>query len=99
MPLGDRAERRARLDRLELLGIADQHDLGAALLGFGDHALHLARADHAGFVDHQHIDRLVEQLAALRPLMLDAGDRARRDARAAFEILGGDAGQRERPER
>src|SRR5690606_29262900 len=48
--LGDRAERSPRLDRLQLLNIADQHDLGLALLRFGQHALHLPRADHPGLV-------------------------------------------------
>lgn len=55
MMLSDRAERRPRLDRLKLLGIADQHDLGAALLGFRDHALHLPRSDHSRFIDHQYV--------------------------------------------
>ena len=51
----DRAERRARFDGLQLLRIADQHHLGAGLGGMGQHALQLARADHARLVDHQHI--------------------------------------------
>ena len=44
---GDRAEGGARFDRLELFGIADEHQLGAALLGFAHDAFELARADHA----------------------------------------------------
>jgi hypothetical protein len=53
-----RPERRAGLDRLQLLGVADQHDLRARLLGMRrQHPLHLARADHAGLVDHQHVAR------------------------------------------
>jgi hypothetical protein len=59
----------------------------------GQHALHLARADHARFVDHQHVAR-GEQFAALAPLMLKAGDGARRNARTVLQIFGGDAGQR-----
>jgi len=51
MAFGKRSERSACLDRLELLGIADEHDLRTTLLGFGDNALHLARADHPGLVD------------------------------------------------
>ncbi len=57
MPLGQRAKRRARLDRLQLLRIADQHHLRARPLGRRQHPLHLARADHAGLVDHQHVAR------------------------------------------
>jgi len=79
MPLMDRTERRARLDRLQLLRIANQHDLCANIGGVGEHALHLARADHSGLVDHQHIARS-EQLATLAPLMLKAGDGARGNA-------------------
>jgi len=57
VPLGQRAERRAGLDRLQLLGVADQHDLGPGSLRLRQHALHLARADHARLVDHQHVAR------------------------------------------
>ncbi len=91
------AERRARLDGLQLLRIADQHDLGAGLGGTGQHALQLARADHACLVDHQHIAGS-EHVSALSPAVFHAGDGARRDARSAFEILGGDAGQRHTPD-
>jgi len=55
MPLMDRSKRRACLDGLQLLRVADQHDLCAGIGGMGQNALHLARADHARFVDHQHI--------------------------------------------
>src|SRR3546814_2194377 len=51
VPLREAAERRAGLDRLQLLRVADKHDLRARLLGRRQHALHLARADHAGLVD------------------------------------------------
>ncbi len=76
MPLGDRAERRARLDRLQLLGIADQDHLGASPLGRRQQPLHLARADHSGLVDHQDVARR-QQFTPLRPLMLQAGDGSR----------------------
>ena len=66
--------------------------MDAAPLGFGDDPLHLARADHARLIDHQHVFG-PELLAALCPLMLEAGNRARRYARTTFEILGGYAGQ------
>src|SRR3546814_1735685 len=55
MPLRVRAELRSRFDRLELLGIAHQHDLGAALLGFGYHALPLPPADHSSLVHDQPV--------------------------------------------
>lgn len=55
--LGDAAERRARLDRLQLLGVADHDDLRPGVAGLGQHALHLARADHARLVHHQHVTR------------------------------------------
>ena len=95
--LMDRAERRAGFDGLQLLRIADQHDLGAGLSGMGQHAFQLARADHARLVDHQHIARR-EQVATLSPAMLQAGDGARRNARSAFEIFRRDAGQRHAPD-
>src|SRR5690606_9556953 len=79
--LADRAERGAGPDRLELFDIADQHHLGAAFLGFGDYPLHLPRADHTRLVDHQDIVSC-EQLPSLRPLVLQARDRARSYARA-----------------
>lgn len=92
VPLMDRAEGGPCLDRLQLLLIADQHDLCACMGGMGEHALHLARADHASLVDHQHI-ACGEQLAALVPLVLQAGNGARRNARAILQTLGGNAGQ------
>ena len=55
--LGDAAERRAGLDRLQLLGVAYHHDLGPGIARLGKHPLHLARADHAGLVHHQHVTR------------------------------------------
>src|SRR3546814_9835497 len=43
VPLGQRPERGTRLDRLQLLGIADKHDLGPGPFGFATHALPLDR--------------------------------------------------------
>src|SRR3546814_10013330 len=77
MPLRDRAERRSRFDRLELLGIAHQHDLGAALLGFGYHALHLTRADHSSLIDDQHVVHR-QPLTPLRPLMFQTDRKSTR---------------------
>jgi hypothetical protein len=89
--LGDGPECRPGLDRLKLLGIADQDELGAAPLSLAEDPFHLARADHAGFIDHQHVP-IAEKLAPLRPLMLKAGNGARGDSRTAFEVLGGNTG-------
>ena len=66
---------RARFYGLQLLRIADQHDLRAGLSGMGEHAFQLPRADHARLVDHQHIAGR-EQVAALSPAMLEAGNGA-----------------------
>ncbi|MCY1170355.1 hypothetical protein D9M73_104230 [compost metagenome] len=77
--LGNRPERRASFDRLKLFWVTDQHDLRAALFGLGYDSFHLARTDHPGLVDHQHI-AVGEELPPLFPLMFEAGDRARRDA-------------------
>ena len=73
--------------------LAQQQNLRACGWDEGQHALHLARADHAGLVDHQHVAR-GEKVAALRPAMFHAGDGARRDARSVLKPFGGDAGQR-----
>jgi len=75
MPLMDRAKRCTGLDRLQLLWIADQDDLCASLGGMGEHALQLARADHAGLVDHENIAR-GQHITALSPAMFHAGDGA-----------------------
>src|SRR3546814_18997042 len=79
-------ERGARLDRLKLLGIADQHDLGALLLGFGHDTLKLARPDHASLVDDEDMFAR-PPLAVIIPLMLEAGERPRADARHMFYAL------------
>src|SRR5579863_1943544 len=71
----NRAERRARLDRLQLLWIADQHHFRASLGGMGQHALQLARADHARLVDDKHVAGS-EYVAALSPTVFHAGDGA-----------------------
>jgi hypothetical protein len=71
----DRAEGCARLDCLQLPDIADQHNLGPGLGSMGQHPFQLPCADHARLVDHQHIAGR-EQVAALLPAMLHAGDGA-----------------------
>ena len=71
MTLGRSAECGARLDRLQLLGVADQHDFRALFLGFGHDTLELARANHPGFVDDK--DVLARQpFAVTGPLVLKA---------------------------
>ena len=92
MAFGQRPERRAGLDRLELLGVADQHHLGAGLLGMGQHAVHLPRSNHASLVDHQHVARS-QRVAAPGPAVLEAGDGSRGDPRSAFQPLGCDPRQ------
>ena len=75
MTLMDRPERRARFYCLQLLDIADQHDLRAGFGGMGQYTFQLSRADHTSLVDHQHIAGR-EQVAALLPAMFHAGDGA-----------------------
>ncbi len=77
-PFGNGAERRAGLDRLQLHGISDQHELGAGGFDRRDHARHLLRRHHAGFVDDEHI-ALGELVAAGGPGVLPGCQCARRD--------------------
>src|SRR3546814_1611989 len=53
----------------------------------GQHALHLACADHSGLIDNEHIAG-GEQVAALPPLMLQPGNGARGYPRAVLKSLG-----------
>ena len=92
-PFGDGAEGGAGLDRLQLLAIAHQHQLGARGVHRCQHALHLPRTDHAGLVNDQHVAR-AEQLEALRPGTLPARDRPAGDPRPGLQSLGGDPRQR-----
>ena len=57
------------------LRIADQDDFCTSIGGMGEHALHLACADHAGLVYNQHIAG-GEPVPALSPAMFHAGDGA-----------------------
>lgn len=75
MTLVNRAECSTGFDRLQLLRIADEDDFCANVGGMGEHALQLARADHAGLIDHQDIAR-GEQIAALSPTVFHTGDGA-----------------------
>src|SRR3546814_7734406 len=71
MRLAKQPERRARLDRLQLLRVTDQDHLRAGVSGFAQHPLELARADHAGLVDDQHVTRCrsEEHTSELQSLM------------------------------
>ena len=73
MPFSECAEGRAGLDGLQLLHIADEDDLGASPLRMAQHPLHLARADHAGLIDDQHIVG-TEPVAVVRPAVLETGE-------------------------
>src|SRR3546814_9371203 len=53
VPLGRGAECRARLNCLQLLGIADENNFRPLLLRFRHDALKLAGTDHPGLVDHK----------------------------------------------
>ena len=91
--LDDGAEGSPRLDRLELLGIADKHQLGAGLRDRLDECRHLFRRDHAGLVHNE--DRLVvEAVAPLVPAQLPGRQGAGRDSCFRLEALGSLAGQR-----
>ena len=90
--LVERTERRAHLDRLQLLRIADEHDLGACIGGVAQHPFHLPRADHARFVDHEHIAR-GEHVASPRPAIFETGNGARGDAQSMLQPFGGDPRQ------
>jgi len=89
----DRPEGSSGFDGLELLRVANQDNFRARIGGMGEDALHLARADHACLIDHQHVAR-GEQFAALTPLMFKAGDGPRGNARTVLQPFGGNAGQR-----
>ena len=54
-PLGNRPERRAGADCLQLLGIPDHDEFGARPFRFPDEPRELARADHAGFINDEDI--------------------------------------------
>ncbi len=92
MTLSGGAERGPRLDRLQLLRIAHHYDLRTSALGFGYHALHLTRAEHASFVNDEHM-HAGELFPPLRPLVLQAGKCARGNARAMLQPFGRNAGQ------
>ena len=93
MPFRQGAERRPRLDRLQLLEIADQHDLRAGVLRIAQHALHPARTDHPDLVDDKHIAGR-QFVKLLPPCVFIAGKRPQTDARPGVQVPGRDARQR-----
>ena len=96
MPLRQRPECRPSLDRLQLLGITDQHHLGPRIARRRQHPLHLPRAHHAGLIHHQHV-AIGELIPLLPPREFQAGDRARRDTRSRLEPFGRNTRQRHAP--
>ena len=84
------AHRCARLDGLELEGIADHHQLGLVPRRQRDQLGELAVAEHARLVDHEHA-------AVGQALDLELVERRRHggrgDVRALLEELGGASGQ------
>ena len=84
------AHRCARLDRLELEGIADHHQLGLVTGRQGDQLGELAVAEHARLVDHEH----AAIGKALDLELVERGRHRRRgDVRSLLEELGGASGQ------
>ena len=79
-------------DRLELVGIAEQDDLGVVGGGVVEDARELAGVDHAGLVDDQD-DAAVEGLLAAAPGVLPAVEGAGGDAGLLLQGVGGLAGQ------
>ena len=92
-PLRDGPERRPGLDRLQLLGIANENDFRAGPLGLADEARQLLRGNHSGLVDHQNIARTQFPAPGL-PAIIPGRQRARGDAGRFLETLGGFPGQR-----
>ena len=89
-PLGDRPERRTRLDRLQLLRVAHQHQLGPGFPHPRHQLIHHPRADHPGLVHHQNIARR-QLVASLRPPVQPAVNGAALDPRSALQPLRRDA--------
>lgn len=55
MGFNDLPERGARFDGLQLVRIADEHQLCAEFIHPSSNPRHLSRADHASFVDDKDI--------------------------------------------
>ena len=69
--LPDSSQGRARVDGLKLLGVSDEHHLGAGVLDVLHHPLHLPGADHAGLVDDEHVS-IGQLIATALPCVLPA---------------------------
>ena len=61
--IGQTSEEAAGLDRLELVGVANEDDLAAGLVRMHEQRPHLASAHHCRFIDHEH-GATVEPIAA-----------------------------------
>jgi hypothetical protein len=92
VPLGDRPERRAGLDRLQLLGIAHQHHLGAGRTAW-DSTRSIWRVPIMPASSTTSTSRGPAGRGPA-PCVFKAGDGAGLDARSALQILGRDPGQR-----
>ncbi|MNT60499.1 hypothetical protein D3C72_1980830 [compost metagenome] len=67
---GNRPEGCTGSDRLQLLMVADENDLCAALFRFSDKAGELPAPDHAGLVNDKHVtatDQIPAMVPAVRP--------------------------------
>ena len=90
MALGRVAECGAGFDRQRLLGVAEEHDLGALTLGLRHDAVEATRAHYLCLVDDK--GRIAGQpFAILPPLMFGLRNRARGDAGTMFEAFSRDA--------
>jgi hypothetical protein len=65
-PRRDRGEQAARLDRAELLRIANENELRPGLVGVADHAGQMLGADHPGLIDQEDRARGKGKLAAVK---------------------------------
>lgn len=84
-PLAKGCEQSARLDRRELLRIADKHDLRVRSVGFlGERGEH-ASAKHPGFVDHKDV-ALAKPHAPRPDRRMERVGRRRGDPRSGFEL-------------
>jgi len=84
---------RPRLDRLQLLGVPDQHHLGVGFLSHLEHPRQWPCAHHAGLIDDEHIARR-ERIPPPVPRQFITRQGARLNAGGLAQILRRDAGER-----
>jgi hypothetical protein len=83
----------ACLDRLKLLWISNQNHFGLNLSRLRQQTLHLADANHAGFINDEDVLG-GENISPLREAMLQTGDGPGFDPGTLFKIFRCDAGKR-----